>query len=223
MNIAAQHGYEARPESRTTAQVIGSGSVVEGLVGAGALALAILGLVGILPLWMAAIGTIAAGAAFLIEGIAISSRMADLMEADKSGRFDVSEIGGGVSAEYLAGLAGIALGVLALLGISPLPLMAAAVIAFGGALIMGSGTTSRLNSFAAAEVNPATKAMAREALSAASSLQIVAGVGAVVLGIFALVDQPNLTFVLVGLVVTGAAGFVGGTTLGGKLLTTFRK
>jgi hypothetical protein len=57
---------------------------VEGLVGAGALALAILGLVGILPLWMAAIGTIAAGAAFLIEGIAISSRMADLMEADKS-------------------------------------------------------------------------------------------------------------------------------------------
>lgn len=223
MNIAAQHGFEARPESRTTARVIGSGSVMEGIAGAGALALGIMGLVNILPLWMAAIGTIAAGAAFLIEGIAISSRMADLVESDRSGHFDITEIGGGVSAEYLAGLAGITLGILALLGISPLPLMAAAVIAFGGALIMGSGTTSRLNYFGAAEVNPATRTMAREALSAASGMQIVAGVGAVVLGIFALVDQPNLTFVLVGLVVTGAAGFIGGSTLGGKLLTIFRK
>jgi hypothetical protein len=196
---------------------------VEGLIGAGALALAILGLVNILPFWMAAIATIAAGAAFLIEGITISSRMADLMESDKAGQFDITEVGGGVSAEYLAGLAGITLGILALFGIAPLPLMAIAVIAFGGALIMGSGATSRLNRFASITgANSNARIMAKEAVSTASGMQVLAGVGAVVLGIFALTDQPSLTFVLVGLLVSGAAGFLSGTALGGKLLRSFR-
>ena len=96
MDIAAQRGYEAaRPETRTTARVIGSGSFVEALVGAGAVALAILGLADILPLWMATIATIAIGAAFLIEGISISSRMAEMMESDKAGHFDIAEVGGG--------------------------------------------------------------------------------------------------------------------------------
>lgn len=224
MDIAAQRAYEGpRPETRTTAKVIGSGSMVESLVGAGALALAILGLANIFPFWMATIATIAVGAAFLIEGIAISSRMADLMESDKAGQFDVAEVGGGISAEFLAGLAGITLGILALLGVLPTTLMAIAVIVFGGALIMGSGTTSRLNYLSATRfTTDNAKIMAKEAVNAAAGLQIVAGVGAVVLGILALVDQPRFEFVLIGLLVTSASRFFSGSALGGRLLGMFR-
>jgi hypothetical protein len=98
--------------------------------------------------------------------------------------------------------------------------MAAAVIAFGGALIMGSGTTSRLNSFAAAEVNPAQKQW-QERLECCVEFADCCRCRCVVLGIFALVDQPNLTFVLVGLVVTGAAGLSEVQRLVGNFLQHF--
>jgi hypothetical protein len=203
--------------------VIGSGSFVEALVGAGAVALAILGLADILPLWMATIATIAIGAAFLIEGISISSRMAEMMESDKAGHFDIAEVGGGITAEFLAGLSGITLGVLALLGIQPVTLMAIALIVYGGALIMSSGTTSRLNYLS--NINLPTnsaKMMAKEALNAAAGLQVVAGVGSAVLGILALVDQPRFTFVLVGLLIVSASRLITGTALGGRLMGMFR-
>ncbi|HEX3019602.1 MAG TPA: hypothetical protein VHP36_04840 [Chitinispirillaceae bacterium] len=224
MDIAAQRGYEAaKPETITTARVIGSGSFVEGLVGAGALALAILGLADVLPSWMAIVATITVGAAFLIEGIAISSRMADLMESDKSGQLDIADVGGGITSEFLAGLGGITLGVLALLGIIPETLMAIAVIVFGGALMLGSGTTSRLNYLNAFKLTTNNaRIMAKEAVSAAAGLQIVAGVGAAVLGILALVDQPRLTFILIGLLVVSASRFFSGSALGGRLLGMFR-
>lgn len=224
MDIAAQRGYEAaRPETRTTAKVIGSGSFVEALVGAGAVALAILGLANILPLWMATIATIAVGAAFLIEGISISSRMADMMESDKAGQFDIAEVGGGITAEFLAGLSGITLGVLALLGIQPVTLMAIALIVYSGALIMSSGTTSRLNYLSHVNLpTDSAKMMAKEALNAAAGLQVVAGVGSAVLGILALVDQPRFTFVLTGLLIVSASRLITGTALGGRLMGMFR-
>jgi hypothetical protein len=203
--------------------VIGSGSFVEALVGAGAVALAILGLANILPLWMATIATIAIGAAFLIEGVSISSRMADLMESEKTGQFDIAEVGGGITSEFLAGLSGITLGVLALLGILPATLMAVALIVYGGALIMSSGTTARLNYLS--HVNMPTdsaKIMAKEALNAAAGLQVVAGVGSAVLGILALVDQPRFTFILVGLLIVSASRLITGTALGGRLMGMFR-
>lgn len=224
MDIAAQRGYEAaRPEARTTARVIGSGSFVEALVGAGAVALAILGLANILPFWMATIATIAIGAAFLIEGISISSRMADMMESDRTGQFDIAEVGGGISSEFLAGLSGITLGILALLGVLPTTLMAIALIVFGGALIMSSGTTSRLNYLSHGNwTTDNAKIMAKEAVNAAAGLQVVAGVGSAVLGILALVDQPRFTFVLVGLLVVAASRLITGTALGGRLMGMFR-
>jgi hypothetical protein len=226
MDIAAQRGFQegARPESRTTAKVLAGGSLAEGVVGAAGLTLAILGLVGILPFWMATIGTIAVGAAFLIEGGAIASRMSDLMETDKTGQFDITEIGGGMTAEFLAGLAGITLGILALLGVSPLLLMAVAVIVYGGALVMGSPTTSRLNYLSATRYGDDTQKMVtREAVGAAATLQLLIGIGTAVLGILAIVDEPRFTFILIGLLAASFAGLVSGSALGSRMLSMFRR
>ena len=60
----------------------------------------------------------------------------EMMESDKAGHFDIAEVGGGITAEFRAGLSGITLGVLALLGIQPVTLMAIALIVYGSALIM---------------------------------------------------------------------------------------
>lgn len=101
--------------------------------------------------------------------------------------------------------------------------MAIALIVYGGALIMSSGTTSRLNYLS--NINLPTnsaKMMAKEALNAAAGLQVVAGVGSAVLGILALVDQPRFTFVLVGLLIVSASRLITGTALGGRLMGMFR-
>ena len=225
MDIAAQQGAQpVRPDTRTTAKVIAGGSAMEGLIGAGVAALAIIGLANIFPFWMAAIATIAMGAALLFEGGAISSRMSSLMESDRQGHFDVSEIGGGMTAGFIAGLAGITLGILALLGVFPTTLLAISVIVFGGALVIGSSTASKLNYLAAERYGTENaKVIAREALGAAAQVQLLAGIGIVVLGILALVDEPQFTFILVGLLAAGSAALISGSAISSRLTSMFRR
>src|SRR5690606_29009125 len=131
--------YESE-EKEKTAEVVFGGTVAEAIVGAAAVVLAVLGLANIWPGYMASIATIAVGAALLFQGGAVAARYSDLAK-----RTGASEIGGGVSAEILGGAAGIALGVLALLNIMPATLTPVAIIVFGGALIIGSAATARLN------------------------------------------------------------------------------
>ena len=52
--------------------------------------------------------------------------------------------GGGLAGLFLVGVAGIVLGILALLGVYPLVLTSAATIAFGGALIVSASAVWQL-------------------------------------------------------------------------------
>ncbi len=226
MDYAAGQGYQetGRPEVSKTAKVIAGGSIGEGLAGAAALVLAILGLVGVYPALMAAVATIVFGAALLIGGGAISSRVKNLMEESTKGNFDMAEVGGGMTAEFLAGIAGVVLGVLALLGILPQLLLGIALIVFGGALVVGSSSTQELNYLAANRYeNETARILAREAVGAASSLQLLFGIGAIVMGILALVDEPQLTFTLIGLLIVGTAGFFSGSAVTGRMTGLFRR
>ena len=84
------------------------------------LVLAILGLAGVVPMYMAFIATIVLGVALLFEGWALASRYSKLLSEMGGGLLTATELGGGITAEFLAGAAGVALGILALLGVVPM-------------------------------------------------------------------------------------------------------
>ena len=118
---------------------------MESLGGVGAMTLAIPGLASVLPFYLASIAAIAAGTALLAEGSAVTAQFSDLRSSATHGRVDLAELGGGMTTEMLGGLAGVTLGVLALVGVDPASLLATATLVFGGTLLVGSGLTARLN------------------------------------------------------------------------------
>jgi hypothetical protein len=123
--------FEAQPYKR----LIAGGSMIEAVGGVGALALAILGLAGILPLEFAAIAVICVGAALVFEGGAIGTRFSRLLSATGSGRLGAAELGGGMTAEFLGGAAGLVLGLLALLGVATGILIPVAAIVLGAGYV----------------------------------------------------------------------------------------
>src|SRR5262245_11509555 len=102
------------------AEIRARGSTLEALGGVAALVLAILALVGFQPLYLTTIATIAVGVALLAHG-----GMA-VRETESTNR---------IGSEILGGAAGVALGILALVGVLPQLLLLAATIVLGVALL----------------------------------------------------------------------------------------
>jgi len=189
---------EAKAEPGVTTEVA-TGSAVQSLAGIAGVVLAVLGLLGVLPTLMAAIAAICIGVALISQGGAIHAQFASLM-----GR----AAGGEPSAGVLGGAAGIVLGVLALLGLTPNVLLAVAVIVFGATLLVSSAAAGRLQA-ASATAGYETQGGAHTLL----------GLGAGVLGLLALLavggEGGGLLLTLIGLLVLAA-----GLTLGGGVTTT---
>ncbi len=184
---------------------LAAGSTSEVLAGGAAVVLAILGLAGIEQVYMLPIATLAIGAALLIEGGVLITRYAD-MAAEWPAQRRGMEFGGGVTAEFFGGCAGIVLGILALVGVFPQILISIAALVFGAALLLGSGATSRFRSFDFTETgHPMGHEIAREATLAASGAQSLVGLAAVVLAILALTHIVPVTLTLVALLVVGAS------------------
>jgi hypothetical protein len=204
MDMTETHWQEA------TLRTLAGGSIVEAVGGAAALVLAILGLATVMPQTLAAVATIAIGVALFTEGAAIAARYARLVARSETSRAGAAELGGGTSAEFVAGGAGIVLGLLALLGVAPASLTAVAAIVYGGALLLGSGATRRLGAFAGGQHELETT---REVVQAASGAQVLVGLGSAVLGIVALVGIAPETLALVALLSVGAAIVLNGTAI----------
>jgi hypothetical protein len=110
------------------------------LLACGAVVLSILGLVGVFQAELAAIAVIGLGAILHFQGANVVLRYGELLyEAGASSKLHAAEISRGITAEFLAGVAGIVLGILALLRIVPMTLMSVAVITYGGTLLLTSG------------------------------------------------------------------------------------
>lgn len=208
-------------ERKMSMELVAGGSTAEAIGGIGGLILAILGLAGVLSLVLAEVATIAIGGSMLVEGGIIGARIRKLLSEVGGGTVTTAEVGGGMSVELLGGLAGIVLGILALLGIVPTMLMSAAVVVFGGTLLLSAGVTARLNSLAfqtAGTMHETAKRIASEAVTAASGVQVLLGLGTITLGIIALVGVAPLTLVLVGLLVSGSAVTISGTALASRMM-----
>jgi hypothetical protein len=194
-------------------RTVATGASAEGVAGAVAVVLAILGLAGLFPMTMAAIGVIAAGAAFLFQGAAVAARFRGLAHEAGGGE---TELETGMSAEIIGGLAGIALGILALVGVESIPLMAVSAIVFGGTLIMGGPAVYRISR--AEPGGTITDHLAREMTAGAAGAQALIGIGAVTLGILALVGIAVQTLILVSVLAVGAAALLSGGALISKMV-----
>jgi hypothetical protein len=213
---------EAGISETTREEVVAGGSLAEAACGIGVIVLAILGLAGIFPFYLAAVGVLAMGAALTLEGAAIAVGYSRKLEAAGLSSAKVAEVGGGMTAETLGGVAGIVLGILSLVGVAWSVLLPVALIAFGGALMLGTGATARLDSMHECLADR-TRRLLRETVNAAAGIQALAGIAAIVLGILGLVFADPIMFTLIGLLCTGAAGLLSGAAVGGRMLALLNR
>ncbi len=188
------------------------GSSLELLGGGAAAVLAIIGLTGYQPMFMTAIATILIGAALLAHGASVTARWADTMRRTAADR-ERKEIGGGLGTEILGGAVGIVLGILALANILPFTLLAVATLVFGGTIVAGAPAQAELARLVRDNDRRIGK-FTYEAVEASSGAWVLVGLGAIVLGILALIHVgPPLTLVMVAMLAIGGAVFLGGTAL----------
>src|SRR5262249_55303420 len=110
------------------------------LLACGVVVLSILGIAGVFPTYLAAIAVIGLGAILLFQGATVVLHYGELLyEAGGASKASAAEVSRGITTEFLAGVAGIILGVLTLVGIAPTTLMSAAVVIYGGTLLLTSG------------------------------------------------------------------------------------
>src|SRR6185437_12269358 len=129
-------------DTRASGQASAYGGAIDAIGGIAAAVIAIIGLAGFHPATMTAISVIVFGAAMLIQGGTLLSEYAVVIQVVPSAAEGESD--GGMSIMFLAGVAGIVLGILALLGIAARPLTAVAILAFGAALTLSSTSVRRL-------------------------------------------------------------------------------
>jgi hypothetical protein len=210
--------------AKQTAKVVAGGSLTEAIAGLAAAALAILGLTGVLPGYFAAIAVIAVGVALLAQGGAVAARWARIMaeapDHDLDARGDLSS---GITGEILGGATGVVLGILALVGVAPHILIPVALLAFGGAMLVGTGATADLGALRDLAGASRFDRGARELTVAASGTQMLIGITAIVLGILALIGIDPLTLSLVGLLAAGASILFSGSAVSSRMLGVLRR
>ena len=133
----------------------------------------------------------------------------------------VSEFGGGISAEFFAGLAGVTLGILFIVGIVPAQLIAIAVLVFGAAIVRGSRSVARINSqmIEYTDESPEAKNVAYELVRSAEGVQMLIGMAAIILGIIAVIGKTEpMILSLVALLIIGFVNLLSGNAVNGKVL-----
>lgn len=200
-----------------------SESLPELAAGIAVIILTILGLAGVSPPFLVAIAVIVFGVALVLGGRAAVAELHRVLARHTT-------IGGAVgvtngwSMVFLAGIAGIVLGILALLGVASAQLVAIAVIAFGAALLISANATLRVRVLAGTmgAANPTVDRLVQEAASDNAGLQTMVGLAAIVLGILALSGFAPTTLVLIALLGLGCFAGLSSSFLAGSLARLFQ-
>jgi len=220
--IHGEHEMEGRVRG-----LLAGGTIAEAGGGGGALVLGILGLIGLLPLTLAAVATILVGAGLTLGGGTLAGRYARLLSRSVEDPA-ADAVATGMAFESICGVAGIALGVLAVLGISPLTLLAVATIVLGAAATLGSSAAARLDNLLLQNrqrldlPSPAALRLSYDAVQVGSSAEVMVGLAAIVLGIVALSGTAPLTMILVAQLSLGLSVLLSGTALASRIFTVLR-
>jgi hypothetical protein len=169
----------------------GSGSIVRLVAGLAVVVLTVLGLAEVgPPTFLVAVATIVFGAGLWLKSV--------LATSVAEGRRGVSE---GTPTVLLAGVAGMVLGLLALVDAPAIQLVALAVIAFGRSLLIGS--YANVLAATPANADPTFARIVRDMATGVAALPTMAGSAAIVLGIFALCGFAPIEVTLIALLELG--------------------
>ena len=208
----------ARPtftERRIEAAAAGFG--IASLLGLAVVVLAVVGLDGVLPRTMAAVGIIALGVALILEGSGIGAHLRSLRRGDVALRNKVAS--GALGVELVAGVGAVVLGLVAFFVTSPWLMLTIATIAIGVAYLLASGGIFQFGALAGPARRSSDVAL-RSLVATYASARPIAGMAGAILGILALTDvgyAHQMTFVFVALIAMGAAGLLGGLAAGGAV------
>ncbi len=210
-------------EERRPLKTIARGTAVEGVVGLAAAVLSIVGLAGMYPETFLPVSIVVLGAAMIIEARMVIRRFYSVMQelGEVQGSRTTS---GGMSIEILAGIAGVTMGLLALMGVNPAMLCSSAVLVFGAAVLFSIGTITMVNSIIASgfSKNPLLRGMAASVYAASSDVRVLVGMGTLTLGIIAVVGIHAQTLAQVGVLAVGGSLFLETFALGEKLADMFQ-
>jgi hypothetical protein len=204
-----------------------NGGLADPIGGIASIVLAIVALTGAHPETMVSIAVIVFGATLLIRGGTVLSEYEAAMFPVGTASASPEQFGlGGLSTLFLAGVAGIVLGILALLGIAAETLTTISVIAFGAALLLSSNSLknlSLLQTSSSGSGAPRTGAelLGSEMASGATGIQMLAGLAVIVLGVVALVVNQNI-LMPAALIVLGATVILTGSALTGLVIGFLR-
>jgi len=218
--------FESTSQARY-AETAAYGGLVDALGGIATVVLAIVGLTSFDPQGMAGIAAIVFGAALLVQGGTILSEYAHVMMPTGNVVDPDALRGEGLTAMLMVGAGGIVLGVLALLNIASTQLTSIAVIAFGSALILSSGSVKQLyllenQALQSGASRSISKLLAGQMAAGSAGVQLLAGLATLVLGILAVSGHHPLLLTLTGLLVLGVTVLMTGGTLAGMVMSFMR-
>ena len=133
----------------------------------------------------------------------------------------VTDLGGEVMVAGLSGITGIILGILALVGINTPYLVPSALVVFGGALLLSGAIGLRPRAAQSTASGGQTQAVSYQGSAAASGMEILIGIAAIVLGILSLVFVGWWVLALVGFIAVGTALLMVSATFSSTVMRLF--
>lgn len=192
-----------------------STSMREGLGGLLLIILGVLSLRSINAILLNSIATIIAGVVLISVSGSLSLQLGKELAARSRETLDASQLRSGMNAGALAGLAGVVLGILSILGRSPAVLTAVAVIAFGAAVLFDYVAHAQLRALrmTSAETSDQAARLALPAASSTSTATVLIGVALITLGVLAVTGTNTNVLVAVALLSLGSYLFLESTAI----------
>jgi hypothetical protein len=199
------------------------GLLTEGAAGIATIVLAIIALAGISAGALASIATIVIGVGLMVQAFNSAAEGSKMMTAEMAASQHTAAFGCEVMVDLMCGLTGVVLGILALVGISTAYLVPAALIVFGGALLLSGAISMRPRTFSTATSAGQTQTVSYQGSAAASGIEVLIGLAAVVLGILSVIFAATVSWVLVlvGFIAVGAALLLVSATVSNAMLRLF--
>lgn len=199
------------------------GLLTEGAAGVAVIVLAIIALAGTSVEALASIATIVIGVGLMVQAFNSAAEETKMMTADTTASRQQAAFGGEVMVDLMCGIAGVVLGILALVGISTVHLVPAALIVFGGALLLSGVMSMRPRAFSTANAAGQTQLVSYQGSAAVSGMEILIGLAAIVLGMLSVIFAATVSWVLVlvGFIAVGAALLLVSATVSGAVVRLF--
>jgi hypothetical protein len=198
------------------------GLLTEGAAGIAVIVLMVVALAGISTEALASIAAIVIGVGLMVQAFNSAAQAARVTPANVAVSQQSIGLDGEVMVDCLCGLTGIVLGILVLVGISGAHLLPAALIVFGGSLLLSGAISMRPRTFPFGSSGTEMQFVSYQGPVAAGGVEVLIGLAAIVLGILSLMMlAADSILLLVGFLAVGAALLLVSASFAGAVLRLF--